>query len=640
MATLHLNKVERQSLAQNALQALLRHIGKSILIGEGAGGNATWLAADVEPDLIAGAIAVEPVGPPFGTACPREANPYHRYNPFIQRQEGTRIYGLADIPITYDPPAHAHEGFDPPAKDPLDLIKVIAPNNKSECFMQRTPDSTAEYTRKPGNKVRQLINIKKVPCFVVTAQASSHAIYDWAVVAFMMQAGVETDWTRLEDEGIKGNGHLMFLETNSDEIAQVLLNWILRKATPKSFLDMPSSMALHDPPDIAEMIEQALKHDSPIPIPRNLQSLAQSVQCSSTRPTGNEASEAQSLRTPQLPSFEVETSHVSEAPDLQSVENSKKRSAPSSGQTTVSFKENHESPHLHTSPEQSHKRLRTDIQAAATTPSSSSSSLHLPSGKPAEQQHHTVQQVSQAPQQPRKSSAIEYGMPDISMMRPSHPGGPARLKQQGNRDIRSPLESPAFSLGTHGQASDPFNSRIGDLSDIPFGQLPHTAQRENQCNFSFNNAHTTARFERYSGTAEESIAAMAIHNPGRPNSNLAYTPSMTSQPNRSAIAQPQQQIPYLGQLSYSPLMNCEGDFKPVSLSPPTGTSMAMTDIDPPFTPLPPFSALGNCGQSHFGGFPQMTPPSPSPAPRQSLNPLTYDLDTGSLAQSRQDSAPK
>jgi hypothetical protein len=77
LTTLCLRKVERQCLGQNALQELLKHTGKAFLMGEGTGGMMAWLATDVEPDLVAGVIAIEPVGPPFGTTT-RTAASGHR----------------------------------------------------------------------------------------------------------------------------------------------------------------------------------------------------------------------------------------------------------------------------------------------------------------------------------------------------------------------------------------------------------------------------------------------------------------------------------------------------------------------------------------------------------------------------------
>ncbi|KAL3590430.1 hypothetical protein FPOAC2_12621 [Fusarium poae] len=646
LVTLHLSKVERQSLAQNALQALLRHVGKSILVGEGAGGNTTWLAADVEPDLVAAAIAIEPVGPPFGTACPREGNPYRKLNPFIEKQEGTRLYGLCDIPITYDPPAHHHEGYDPPAREPLDLIKVIAPDGRSECFMQRAPDDRSNSTNKPSGKVRQLINIKKVPCMIVTAHASSHAMYDWAVVAFLMQAGVEVDWVRLEKLGIEGNGHLMFLETNSDGVAQVLHDWISRKATPKSFLDMPNSAPTAGPTDLAEMIEQAQKHNLSSVIPSDLPSPGQPTQFATPQVKNTPAVETKALETPQLQSFGPPKSRPIETPHLPLLEDSNKRPAMSSGQTTVSMNEYHGSPLPLKSSGHSRKRARFDIPKAASTPSSTSSSLPPLNQKSSEQQQppHSLK-VSQAPHQQSPVPIPDHGMADVSMMRPNHPGGPARVRQQENRSIRSPLASPAFSLSAYDQAPNPFTDRPGSFHDeLSLGQQFNPAYRDNQRSFNLNNAHTTARFERNPGTAEESIAAMAMNNPNRTGSGLSY-PSMASQPYRpAATAQLQQQIPYLGQLSNPPTVTSEGDFCPLSTPTSAGQSMSVAAPDPLFTPLPSFSDLSSHEQNPFVAYPQMTPPSPSPMPRPSslMNPLSYNLDTGSphLAQSQRKSTPR
>ncbi|KAJ4013060.1 hypothetical protein NW766_006880 [Fusarium irregulare] len=599
LVTLHLNKVERQSLAQNALQALLRHVGKSILIGEGSGGNMTWLAADVEPDLVAGVMAVEPVGPPFGTACPKGANPYREYSPFIERQEGMRIYGLADIPITYDPPTHPHEGFDPPAKDPLDLIKVVAPDGKSECYMQRSADG------KVNNKVRQLINLKKIPNFVLTAHASSHAMYDWATVAFLMQAGVTPEWAKLDEMGIEGNGHLMFLETNSDEIAQVLLGWIQREVLPKSFSETMDKVTVPEQDSVAEMIEQAQKKDSPPVVACNLQLASEPEKCPNTQPMDNKPSEAPALATPQLLSPELTESRPIEGP---------------------------------------HKRARLDIPTTASAQPSTPSTIHLPIQKPLEKQQQRVQQTSTAPRQQHMASPMGHNIPGLSLMGSNHPtGGPSRLLQQANRSIRSPLVNPSFGLTGFGQAYDPFCDRPNDQTDeLPFSHRLSSAHRENQRSYAHNNTHTTARFERSIGTAEESIAAMTMGHPSRFASGLEYTPSMTSQVHRPIMSHSPQQIPYLGQLGHTPPVSFTGEFKPIPTSTPIERPTSMMGNALPFTPLESLAGFGSRGQNQFGGLPQMTPPSPSPAPRQSLNPLSYNLDTDLpvLSQPQQKSSPK
>jgi hypothetical protein len=60
----------------------------------------------------------------------------------------------------------------------------------------------------------------------VTGEASYHAGYDHCVVKFLRQAGVNAEHIRLADDGILGNGHMMMLEKNSDEIAERLCRWL------------------------------------------------------------------------------------------------------------------------------------------------------------------------------------------------------------------------------------------------------------------------------------------------------------------------------------------------------------------------------------------------------------------------------
>jgi hypothetical protein len=52
---------------------------------------------------------------------------------------------------------------------------------------------------------------------------------DHCTVAYLRQAGVRTDFIRLADHGIRGNGHMMMLEKNSDDIARVMEQWTARQ---------------------------------------------------------------------------------------------------------------------------------------------------------------------------------------------------------------------------------------------------------------------------------------------------------------------------------------------------------------------------------------------------------------------------
>ena len=54
---------------------------------------------------------------------------------------------------------------------------------------------------------------------IVVSEASYHASYDHCTANYLTQAGVRNTMIRLGDVGIHGNGHMMMLEKNSDDIA-------------------------------------------------------------------------------------------------------------------------------------------------------------------------------------------------------------------------------------------------------------------------------------------------------------------------------------------------------------------------------------------------------------------------------------
>ncbi|CAG8292284.1 unnamed protein product [Penicillium salamii] len=188
----------QESTVQAAGVELLEIIGSpAILLSHSQGGVMPWLIADVRPELVHSIVSIEPTGPPFQDA--------------IFSNSSTRPYGLTDIPMTYSP-AIAHPG---------ELVKHVIRSNSSmysNCVIQA--DSPAP---------RKLVNLAKVPVLVMTTESSYHAPYDWCTVQFLKQAGVSVEHLQLADIGIHGNGHLVFMEKNSQEVAAVLQKWMERK---------------------------------------------------------------------------------------------------------------------------------------------------------------------------------------------------------------------------------------------------------------------------------------------------------------------------------------------------------------------------------------------------------------------------
>ncbi|PHH67491.1 hypothetical protein CDD80_804 [Ophiocordyceps camponoti-rufipedis] len=232
LVPLLLRKVDRQKLAQTALAALLDKTGPAILLGEGSGATMAWLAADLKPEKVAAVIAVEPAGPPCGTArnqqrtSPPPPGPHDllhsRYSSHIRFDPSVRGWGIADIPIKFDPPVEPGQS--------LNVITALSLGNHGTCVMQQSSENMFPRPREGRSTTppvpRKLINLTRMQHLVVTAAASSHSTYDWATVEFLKQAGVDVEHRRLEEYGIVGNGHLMFLEQNSDEVVCLISMWI------------------------------------------------------------------------------------------------------------------------------------------------------------------------------------------------------------------------------------------------------------------------------------------------------------------------------------------------------------------------------------------------------------------------------
>ncbi|OQU97690.1 hypothetical protein CLAIMM_03583 [Cladophialophora immunda] len=190
-----------QEAQKQAIVALLRRIGSpSILVTHSQGAPGGWLAADACPQLVSAIVAVEPNGPPFAGTHPHNGEP-------------ARKWGLADVPIEYSPPVTA--------VSELDLVTIPS--------SEPGRDPTVLQSEGDGRVIRKLKNLQQIPVLVEVGEASYHAPYDHATVAYLRQAGVPCDFIRLEELGIKGNGHMQMLELNNLEIAKVLDNWIQAK---------------------------------------------------------------------------------------------------------------------------------------------------------------------------------------------------------------------------------------------------------------------------------------------------------------------------------------------------------------------------------------------------------------------------
>jgi pimeloyl-ACP methyl ester carboxylesterase len=179
-----------------AYTALIEHVGQAFIITHSQAGAFGWRVGDARPDLVRGIVALEPTGPPFIRRPPLGT-------------EKVRPYGITEGAVAYEPDA---------GPDAALLETVTVPARDAEhcdAILQVEP-------------ARKLKNLARIPVLVVTAEASYHAQYDWCTVAFLRQAGVQVEHLELGEVGIRGNGHMMFMEGNCGEIAERVAGWLAR----------------------------------------------------------------------------------------------------------------------------------------------------------------------------------------------------------------------------------------------------------------------------------------------------------------------------------------------------------------------------------------------------------------------------
>ncbi len=210
------NRVMQAQMNIDALAALLDRIGPSIILVHSQSGAYAWPLAQMRPALVKAIVAAEPSGPPvhdvvvksiqrfdvaWDGATKQTDDDYYRDNPGVKR------YGLGNTPLEYTPAVTADS--------PLDFVQQEKPERPdlSRCWMQKEP-------------ARKLPLVGERPVLLIEAEASFYAGYNHCNVAYLRQAGVPVEFIKLADIGIKGNGHMMMMEKNSDDIARVIADWL------------------------------------------------------------------------------------------------------------------------------------------------------------------------------------------------------------------------------------------------------------------------------------------------------------------------------------------------------------------------------------------------------------------------------
>lgn len=179
--------------------ALLDMIGSPvILLTHSQGGAFGWPVAQARPDLVRAIVTVEPAAPPI-RGVDTSAVEY--------RDGGGLAYGISNYPIEYDPP------ISDPSELQVELEAEPQGPGLVPCYRQVEP-------------ARQLANLGDIPVLFLNGEGGYHRIFDHCLADWLNQAGVQTEYVRMEEAGMSGNGHMMMLELNSKDIAQYIGDWL------------------------------------------------------------------------------------------------------------------------------------------------------------------------------------------------------------------------------------------------------------------------------------------------------------------------------------------------------------------------------------------------------------------------------
>jgi pimeloyl-ACP methyl ester carboxylesterase len=198
-----------QTLSRDALIALLDKIGPAIVMTHSQSGAYGWPVADARSDSVKALIEVEPSGPPL-----RDVD-YVGAPDYFHEGAATRPWGLGVLPLNYAPRANTAADLAFQQQDKADAPDLV------RCWLQKVP-------------ARQLPNLAKMPILIVNGEASFHAPFEHCTVKYLEQAGVRPTWISLGIAGVHGNGHMMMLEKNSDDVAGVIADWLKKALSEKA----------------------------------------------------------------------------------------------------------------------------------------------------------------------------------------------------------------------------------------------------------------------------------------------------------------------------------------------------------------------------------------------------------------------
>jgi pimeloyl-ACP methyl ester carboxylesterase len=198
--------------------ALVKKIGRSVFLVHSIGGMIGWKLCETVPNQVAAIIGVAPVPPsnmPTGS-FPAASAIGKSFN-----SSGVGPYLPEDKPAWYQP-AVAKNAF-----ASADLFPVEAMDQYYASLVPESPRAINELMNKDGMGLtadpKKFANVPKV--IVTGDQDPRHPRAVDAQTAKFLGA----QHIYLADVGLTGHGHPMYLDKGNDKIAQLIIDWLVKK---------------------------------------------------------------------------------------------------------------------------------------------------------------------------------------------------------------------------------------------------------------------------------------------------------------------------------------------------------------------------------------------------------------------------
>jgi pimeloyl-ACP methyl ester carboxylesterase len=204
-----------------SLGALLESVGKCILVAHSAGGPLAWWLAEQHPDLVVAILGIAP-GPPANMLPDLPDDPIAVHQLRFDPQAGCPVYSSQDSAVTVD----------------VQFIKAFWANSLRFPMVHLdsyvatiVPESPRVLNERfniggAGLRLRSPELVAQRHILIVTGDRDlRHPKQVDAALADYLSA--EFIW--LADRGITGNGHMLMIEDNSHDIADLLMQWLMKK---------------------------------------------------------------------------------------------------------------------------------------------------------------------------------------------------------------------------------------------------------------------------------------------------------------------------------------------------------------------------------------------------------------------------